>query len=160
MSTSTSAEITYSIQNDRPSIMIRVSAQGEGNSTPDLCGMLCQIQTAITEFQKKPPAKLLSNTEVVVQDVPRLTPATQSPQAKSSSINKGKGFSQKGAEHQKDNPEKDSPGTVTQKQIGMIRVNLKHRNISENAFCTAHEVARIEDLSLNQARSLIMNEEY
>ena len=130
----TAAEITYSIQNDRPSIMIRVSAQGEGNSTPDLCGMLCQIQTAITEFQKKPPAKLLSNTEVVVQDVPQPTPATQSQQTNPSSINKENGFSQKSAQQQNDNPEKD--------------------------FCTAHGVARIADLSLNQARTLIMDEDY
>ena len=160
MSTSTSAEITYSIQNDRPSIMIRVSAQGEGNSTPDLCGMLCQIQTAITEFQKKPPAKLLSNTEVVVQDVPQPTPATQSQQTNPSSINKENGFSQKSAQQQNDNPEKDYPGSVTKRQIGLIHVNLKRRNIPEKDFCTAHGVARIEDLSLNQARALIMDEDY
>lgn len=154
------AEITCTIHNDHQSITFRVSAQGEGNSTPDLCGMITQIQTAITEFQEKPQAKLLSNTEDVVQDVSQPTPATQSPQAKSSSINNGKGFSQKRVQQQKDNPEKDSPGTVTKRQIGLIHVNLKRRNIPEKDFCTAHGVARIEDLSLNQARTLIMDEDY
>ena len=156
----TAAEITYAIQNDRPSITIHLSAQGEGNATPDLCGMLCQIQTAITEFQKKPPTKLLSNAEVVVQDAPHPEPAPQSPQANTFSNNKGNGFSQKNAQQQNDNPEKDYPGSVTKRQIGLIRVNLKQRNIPEKVFCTLHDVARIEELSLNQARSLIMNEDY
>ena len=60
---SNTAEITYAIQNDRPSITIRVSAQEEGDSKPDLCDMLSQIQEAITKFQAKPQPKLLSNTE-------------------------------------------------------------------------------------------------
>ena len=157
---STSAEITCTIQNDCPSITFRVSAQGEGNSTPDLCGMLCQIQKAVTEFQKKPPAKLLSHSEVVVQDVPHPTPASQSPQAKSFSSNKGKDFSQKGTQQQKDNPEKDSPGSVTSRQIGLIRVKLKQQNIPEKVFCSSHDIARIENLSLNEARAIIMNNNF
>ena len=158
---STNAEITYAIQNDRPSITIRLSAQEEGKSKPDLCDMLSQIQEAITEYQaNKPQAKLLSNTDVVVQDVPHPTPAAHSTQAKPFSSNKGKGFSQKGAQQQNDNPEKDFPGSVTQKQIGKIRVNLKIRNIPEKEFCTSHDIARVEDLSLNQARSIIQCEDY
>ena len=158
---STNAEITYAIQNDRPSITIRLSAQEEGKSKPDLCDMLSQIQEAITEYQaNKPQAKLLSNTDVVVQDVPHPTPAAHSTQAKPFSSNKGKGFSQKGAQQQNDNPEKDFPGSVTQKQVGMIRVNLKIRNIPEKEFCTSHDIARVEDLSLNQARSIIQCEDY
>ena len=156
----TTAEITCTIHNDHQSITFRVSAQGEGNSTPNLCGMLSDVQDAITEFQEKPQAKLLSNTEVAVQDVPPPTPATQSPQANSSSINNGNGFSQKCTEQQNDNQKKDSPGTVTKRQIGLIHVNLKRRNIPEKDFCTAHGAARIEDLSLNQARTLIMDEDY
>ena len=79
---STKAEVTYAIVNDRPSIMIRLSAQEEGETKPDLCGMLSQIQEAITEFQaNKPQPKLLSNAEVVVQDVPHPAPATPKPQA-------------------------------------------------------------------------------
>ena len=158
---STKAEVTYAIVNDRPSIMIRLSAQEEGETKPDLCGMLSQIQEAITEFQaNKPQPKLLSNAEVVVQDVPHPAPATHSPQAKPFSSNKGKGFSQKGAQKQNDNPEKDSPGSITKKQIGMIRYNLKERNIPEKVFCTSHDIARIENLSLNEARALIMNEDF
>ena len=158
---STNAEITYAIQNDRPSITIRLSAQEEGKNKPDLCGMLSQIQKAITEYQvNKPQAKLLSNTDVVVQDVPHPTPAAHSTQAKPFSSNKGKGFSQKGVQQQNDNPEKDFPGSVTQKQVGMIRVNLKIRNIPEKEFCTSHDIARVEDLSLNQARSIIQCEDY
>ena len=82
---STSAEITCTIQNDHQSIMFRVSAQGEGNSTPNLRGMLCQIQTAITEFQKKPPTKLLSNTErkqIVSKSQAKYTPSNWGCQAR------------------------------------------------------------------------------
>ena len=158
---STEAEVTYAIVNDRPSIMIRLSAQEEVETKPDLCGMLSQIQEAITEFQaNKPQPKLLSNAEVVVQDAPHPAPATHSPQAKPFSSNKEKGFSQKGAQKQNDNPEKDSPGSITKKQIGMIRYNLKERNIPEKVFCTSHDIARIENLSLNEARALIMNEDF
>ena len=158
---STNAEITYAIQNDRPSITIRLSAQEEGKNKPDLRDMLSQIQEAITEYQaNKPQAKLLSNTDVVVQDVPHPTPAAHSTQAKPFSSNKGKGFSQKGVQQQNDNLEKDFPGSVTQKQVGMIRVNLKIRNIPEKEFCTSHDIARVEDLSLNQARSIIQCEDY
>ena len=157
---SNTAEITYAIQNDRPSITIRLSVQEEGKSKPDLCGMLSQIQEAITEYQAKPQAKLLPNAEVAVQDVPHPTLAAHSTQAKPFSSNKGKGFSQKGVQQQNDNPEKDFPGSVTQKQVGMIRVNLKIRNIPEKEFCTSHDIARVEDLSLNQARSIIQCEDY
>ena len=157
---STTAEITCTIQNDRQSITFRVSAQGEGNSTPNLRGMLSEVQDAITDFQKKPPARLLSNSEAVVQDVSHSTPATQPPQEKLFSSNKRKGLSEKGTQQQKDNPEKDYPGSVTKKQIGLIRLNLKERKIPEKVFCTSHDIARIEDLSLNYARALIMNEDY
>ena len=156
----TTAEITCAIQNDHQSITFRVAAQGEGNATPDLCGMLCQIQTAITEFQKNPPTKLLSNAEVVVQDIPHPMPVPQSPQAKSFSNNKGNGFSQKNAQQQKDNPEKEYPGSITEKQVGKIRYSLKERNIPEKVFCASHDIARIEDLSLNHARALIMNKDF
>ena len=157
---STSAEITCTIQNDHQSIMFRVSAQSEGNSTPNLRGMLSEIQGAITDFQKKPPARLLSNSEVVVQDVSHPVPALQSPQEKSFSNNKGKEFSQKNAQQQNDNPEKDSPGSITKKQIGMIRYNLKERSIPEKTFCSSHDIARIENLSLNEARAIIMNNNF
>ena len=158
---STKADVIYAIENDRPSITIRLSAQEEGETKPDLCGMLSQIQEAITEFQaNKPQPKLLSNAEVVVQDAPHPAPATHSPQAKPFSSNNGKGVSQKDAQRQNDNPEKDSPGSITKKQIGMIRYNLKERNIPEKVFCTSHDIARIENLSLNEARALIMNEDF
>ena len=158
---STKADVIYAIENDRPSITIRLSAQEEGENKPDLCGMLSQIQEAITEFQaNKPQPKLLSNAEVVVQDAPHPAPAIHSPQAKPFSSNKEKGFSQKETQKQNDNPEKDSPGSITKKQIGMIRYNLKERNIPEKVFCTSHDIARIENLSLNEARALIMNEDF
>ena len=158
---STKADVIYAIENDRPSITIRLSAQEEGETKPDLCGMLSQIQEAITEFQaNKPQPKLLSNAEVVVQDAPHPAPATHSPQAKPFSSNNGKGFSQKETQKQNDNPEKDSPGSITKKQIGMIRYNLKERNIPEKVFCASHDIARIEDLSLNHARALIMNKDF
>ena len=157
---SNTAEITYAIQNDRPSITIRVSAQEEGKSKPDLCDMLSLIQEAITEYQAKPQVKLLPNTEVAVQDVPHPTPVAPSPQTKPFSSNKGKGFPQKGAQQQNDNLEKGLPGSVTPKQIGKIRVNLKFRNIPEKSFCTSHGVARMDELSFNDAWSIINHEDY
>jgi len=158
---SNTAEITYAMQNDRPSITIRLSAQEEGKFKPDLCDMLSQVQEAITKFQaNKPQSKLLSNTDVVVQDVPHPASAAHALQAKPFSSNKGKVFPQKGAQKQNDNPEKELPGSVTQKQIGLIRFNLKNLSIPEKEFCTSHDIARIEDLSLNQARSIIQCEDY
>ena len=79
---STTAEISYAIQNDRPSFMIRVSAQKEGDSFPDFRDMLTQIQEAITDFQKTPQAKLLPSADVVVQDVPQFTSTAHTAQAK------------------------------------------------------------------------------
>ena len=79
---------------------------------------------------------------------------------KPSNNNKGKEFSQKNAQQQNDNPEKDSPGSITKKQIGMIRYNLKERSIPEKAFCSSHDIAHIENLSLNEARAIIMNEDF
>ena len=156
---SNSAEITYAIQNDRPSIMIRVSAQEEGKSKPDLREMLSQIQEAIADFQKNPQANLLPSSDVVVQDVPCSSPPPPV-QTMSFPTNKEKEFSQKGAEEQKDKSEKDSPGTVTGRQFGKIRYELKKRNIPEKEFCSIHGVACIRDLSLNQARFIINQEDY
>ena len=157
---SNTAEITYAIQNDRPSITIRLSVQEEGKSNPDLCDMLSQIQEAITEYQAKPQVKLLPNAEVAVQDVPHPTPAAPSPQTKPFSSNKGKGFPQKGAQQQNDNLGKGLPGSVTPKQIGKIQYDLQMRKIPEKEFCSIHGVACIQDLSLNQARDIIKNEDY
>jgi hypothetical protein len=81
-------------------------------------------------------------------------------QTNPSSINKENGFSQKSAQQQNDNPEKDSPGSVTSRQIGLIRVKLKQQNIPEKVFCSSHDIARIENLSLNEARAIIMNEDF
>ena len=143
---STSAEITYSIQNDRPSITFRVSAQGEGNSAPDLRGMLSQIQEAVTEFQKKPPAKLLSNTEVVVQDAPLPTPATPKPQMLPLADNQGKNFSQKNSSKGNTGTPTSKKSKITAPQIATIRQNLVERNIPECVFCNKYGVKRVEDL--------------
>ena len=144
---STKAEVTYAIVNDRPSIMIRLSAQEEGETKPDLCGMLSQIQEAITEFQaNKPQPKLLSNAEVVVQDVPHPAPATPKPQMLPLEDNKDKSISQ-------NIPSKANAGVPTSKkskitapQIATIRQNLVERNIPECVFCNTYGVKRVEEL--------------
>ena len=139
----TTAEIFYSNQNDHPFIMIHLSAQGEGNSTPDLCGMISQIREAVTEFQEKPQAKLLSNTEVVVQDVP----LSSSPaQPKPLPDNKDKSFSQKISSKTNTGAPTASKSKITEPQIATIRQNLAERNIPECAFCNTHGVKRLEDL--------------
>ena len=114
---SNTAEITYAIQNDRPSITIRLSVQEEGKSKPDLCDMLSLIQEAITEYQAKPQVKLLPNAEVAVQDVPHPTPAAPSSQTKPFSSNKGKGFPQKGRSSKTTIWKRGSPGALRQNRL-------------------------------------------
>ena len=132
---STNAEITYAIQNDRPSITIRLSAQEEGKNKPDLRDMLSQIQEAITEYQAKPQPKLLANDEVNVQDVPVLNRKT--------SISKARAF---------------QPGTVekiTEKQLYCIKESLGKRNLDEAAFCQTYGVNRLEDIPKNVATDIV-----
>ena len=157
---STNAEITYAIQNDRPSITIRYSAQEEGESKPDLRDMLSQIQEAITEFQaNKPQPKLLSNTEVVVQDVPQSTPATLKPQALPLADNNLRNSPQKFS--QKPNVNSSSgKKKISEKQIATIRQNLRERDIPECAFCNTHGIKRIEDLPSGVAWHVICDHQY
>ncbi len=140
---SNSAEITYAIQNDRPSIMIRVSAQEEGKSKPDLREMLSQIQEAIADFQKSPQAKLLPSEEVVVQDIPYSSPPAL---PKPLPDNKGKGFSQKFSSKANTGAPTSGKSKITEPQIATIRQNLMERNIPECAFCSTHGIKRLEDL--------------
>ena len=143
---STNAEITYAVQNDRPSITIRYSAQEEGKSKPDLCDMLSQIQEAITKFQVKPPPKLLSNTEVVVQDVPHPTQATPKPQALSLADNNVKNSPQKFIQKTNANLSSSGKKIISESQIATIRQNLRERNIPECVFCNKHGIKRVEEL--------------
>ncbi len=140
---SNSAEITYAIQNDRPSIMIRVSAQEEGKSKPDLREMLSQIQEAIADFQKSPQAKLLPSEEVVVQDIPYSSPPAL---PKPLPDNKGKGFSQKFSSKANTGAPTSGKSKIKEPQIATIRQNLMERNIPECAFCSTHGIKRLEDL--------------
>ena len=143
---STSAEITCTIQNDHQSIMFRVSAQGEGNSTPNLRGMLSEIQGAITDFQKKPPARLLSNSEVVVLDVPHPAPAASKPQMLPLEDNKDKSFSQNIPSKANTGAPTSKKSKITAPQIATIRQNLVERNIPECVFCNTYGVKRVEEL--------------
>ena len=139
----TTAEISCTIQNDRQSLTFRVSAQGEGNSTPDLRGMLSQIQEAVTAYQKTPQAKLLSNTEVVVQDIPHSSPpALPAPLPD----NKGKSFSQKFSSKANTGAPTSGKSKITEPQIATIRQNLMERNIPECVFCNTYGVKSVEDL--------------
>lgn len=140
---SNSAEITYAIQNDRPSIMIRVSAQEEGKSKPDLREMLSQIQEAIADFQKSPQAKLLPSEEVVVQDIPYSSPPAL---PKPLPDNKGKGFSQKFSSKANTGAPTSGKSKITEPQIATIRQNLMERNIPECVFCNTYGVKSVEDL--------------
>ena len=133
---STSAEITCTIQNDCPSITFRVSAQGEGNSTPNLRGMLSQIQEAIAEFQAKPQAKHLSNSEVVVLDTSSPSPPAQ--QNSSPDISKS-----------------SSTKMISSKQINLLMRQLRENGTSVEALCQANGVTRIQDLTMARAREII-----
>ena len=149
------AEIMYSIQNDHPSITIHLSE--EGDLTPDLRGMLSQIQEAITEFQAKPQTRQLSSSDVKVQDVSRTSP----PAREEPSPNRRRKTSyQNTATSENEAFDKSSPGTISKSQAGKIHHELEERNIPEQDFCTKHGVARVEDLPLNKAWIIISKELY
>ena len=107
------AEIMYCIQNDRPSITIHLSE--EGDLTPDLCGMLSQIQEAITEFQARPQTRLLSSSDVKVQDVSRASP----PAREEPSSDSRRQYSYQNASSENEEFDKSSPGSISKKQAGM-----------------------------------------
>ena len=140
------AEITYAIQNDRPSITIHLSE--EGDSAPDLCGMLSQIQEAITEFQVRPQTKQLSSSDVDVQNVSRASPPAREEPLPD---NRRKSSYQNNASSGNEVFDKSSPGSITKRQTGMIYFELKKRNIPEQVFCAKNGVARVEDLPWNTA---------
>ena len=149
------AEIMYSIQNDHPSITIHLSE--EGDLTPDLRGMLSQIQEAITEFQAKPQTRQLSSSDVKVQDVSRTSP----PAREEPSPNRRRKTSyQNTATSENEAFDKSSPGTISKSQAGKIHHELEERNIPEQDFCTKHGVARVEDIPLNKAWIIISKELY
>ena len=143
-------EIMYCIQNDRPSITIHLSE--EGNSTPDLRGMLSQIQEAITEFQARPQTRQLSISDVKVQDVSRASPPAREEPLPD---RRRKTSHQNNASSGNEVFDKSSPGSITKRQTGMIYFELKNRNIPEQVFCAQKGVARIEDLSWNKAWEII-----
>ncbi len=149
------AELMYSIQNDRPSFTIHLSE--EGNSTPDICGMLSQIQEAITEFQVKPQTKQLSSSDVKVQDVSSAAPPAREEPSSNSRWNTSQ---QNNAPSQKPKKDTSSPGTISKKQAGLIHVNLKAREISEKDFCAKHGVDCVENLSGKMAWIIIKKEQY
>ena len=149
------AEIMYCIQNDRPSITIHLSE--EGDLTPDLCGMLSQIQEAITEFQAKPQTRQLSSSDVKVQDVSRASPSARE---EPSPNRRRKTSYQNTATSENEAFDKSSPGTISKSQAGKIHHELEERNIPEQDFCTKHGVARVEDLPLNKAWIIISKELY
>ena len=160
---STNAEVTFAIQNDRPSIMIRVTAQEEGNMMPDLRGMLSRIQEAITDFQAMPQAKLLSSSEVEVRDVPCALPHTEEPplpRNDATFVSQGNASKPKtntastGRCHQSDN-KKITPG-----QISTIRQNLQERRIPESTFCRINHIDRLEDMSKGVAWNIIHDHKY
>ena len=149
------AEIMYSIQNDRPSITIHLSE--EGDLMPDLCGMLSQIQEAITEFQVRPQTKPLSSSDVKVQDVSRTSPPAREEPLPD---NRRKSSYQNNASSGNEVFDKSSPGTISKRQAGMIHHELKVRNFPEQVFCAKHGVARVEDLPWNKAWEIIQKEKY
>ena len=155
------AEITYAIQNDHPSITIHLSE--EGDLTPDLRGMLSQIQEAITEFQAMPQAKLLSSSEVVVHDAPCVLPPAEEPPLMR---NEGTFVSHGNASKQKSNTassgrcHQNGNKKITPGQITTIRQNLQERRIPESTFCRMNNVERLEDMSKGLAWNIIHDHQY
>ena len=154
---STNAEVTFAIQNDRPSLMIRVTAQEEGNSMPDLRGMLSQIQEAITEFQARPQTRQLSSSDVKVQDVSRASPPAREEPLPD---RRRKTSYQNNASSGNEVFDKSSPGSISKSQTGKIYVELKKRKIAKQVFCAKHGVACVEDLPWNTAWNIINKKLY
>ena len=160
---SKSAEITFAIQNDRPSITIRVSAQEDGEMKLVLRDMLSEIQEAITEFQAKPQAKLLPNTSAEVLDASCILPPAEE---ESLPENKATFAPQRNTSKPKANPTSSGRGhqngsrKITPGQITTIRQNLQERRIPESTFCRMNHVERLEDMAKGVAWNIIHDHQY
>ena len=144
---SNTAEINFAIQNDRPSIMIRLTAQEEGDSKPDLRGLLSQIQEAISGFQLMPPVNLLPGSEVDVHD---LSDTAMDSINGSSVFNGTQTSSTKSCSSRTCNEPK-----ITKSQIFLLRKTLRGLNRTDTDFCQQYQISHIEDLSKEDARWII-----
>ena len=144
---SNTAEIAFAIQNDRPSIMIRVMAQSEGNSMPNLRGMLSQIQEAITEYQAMPQAQLLSSSEGAVHDL------------SDTAMNSSNGSSRfKGAQNlstKSHSLQTCKEAKITSGQLRLLKKTLRGLNRTDADFCQQYHLDRIENLPKEDARWII-----
>ena len=156
------AEIIVAIQNDRPSITIRVSAQEDGETKLVLRDMLSEIQEAITEFQAKPQAKLLQSTAAEVHDATCIQSPAEDALPRNEAI-----FSQlRNASKPKTNPassgraHQNGSKKITPGQITTLRQNLQERRIPESTFCRMNHVERLEDMSKGVAWNIIHDHQY
>ena len=144
---SNTAEIAFAIQNDRPSIMIRVMAQSEGNSMPNLRGMLSQIQEAITEYQAMPQAQLLSSSEGAVHYL------------SDTAMNSSNGSSRfKGAQNlstKSHSLQTCKEAKITSGQLRLLKKTLRGLNRTDADFCQQYHLDRIENLPKEDARWII-----
>lgn len=157
------AEITVAIQNDIPSITIRVSAQENGDSKLVLRDMLSEIQEAITEFQAKPQARLLPNSAAEVQDAPCILPSAEEehlPRSEAASVSRRNASKPKMNTTSSGRGHQNGSKKITPGQISTIRQNLQERRIPESAFCRANHVEHIEDLSKGVAWNIIHDHDY
>ena len=129
-------ELLYAIKNGQPSVQIHVTEVVEGSVKDKIQEMMNDLPEPIAESLKGvPPARLLSNDEVNVQDVPVLNRKT--------STSKARAF---------------QPGPVekiTEKQLYCIKESLGKRNLDETAFCQAYGVNHLEDLPKSVATDIV-----
>ena len=143
----TAAEIAFAIQNDRPSIMIRVMAQEEGKTMPDLRGMLSQIQEAITEYQAMPQVRLLLSSEGMVHD---LSDTAMDSSNGSSRFRGAQNSSTKSRSSQSCKEAK-----ITSGQLRLLKKTLRGLNRTDADFCQQYHLDRIENLPKEDARWII-----
>ena len=118
-------ELSYALRNGQPSIQIHVTEVVEGNVKEKIQEILNDLPDPITNSLKNiSQARLLTDDEVEVQDVPFL----KSPTAKRQSFKSG-GLQK-----------------ITDRQLWCIKDHLKKMDINEKEFCQTHGVDCLEDL--------------
>ena len=127
-------ELSYALRNGQPSIQIHVTEVVEGNVKEKIQEILNDLPDPITKSLKNlSQARLLTNDEVEVQDVPFLKSQTAKRQSfKSGGLQK-----------------------ITEKQLWCIKDHLEKMNINEKEFCLTHGVDRLEDLPKNTATGIV-----
>ena len=129
-------ELFYAIKNGQPSVQIHVTEIVEGNIKDKLQEMMNDLPGPIAESLKGvPPARLISDDEVNVQDVSVPSKKTSTPKKQPFQAGIGE--------------------TITERQLYCIKKHLEKQNLDETAYCQSFGVSRLEDLPKSIATDIV-----